>query len=119
MAADLAAAMGEARAAKTGSNFVLPLHAAAYPNTKLRNGPRPFALVLEAAQVSPSAFTFHSWRHTFRTRLSEAGVSDDMAKRLGGWTSDTTAARYDHASRIEEMRAAIASTAATKKPAAR
>jgi len=117
MAADLAAAMGDARAAKTGSNFVLPLHAAAYPNTKLRNGPRPFALVLEAAQVSPAAFTFHSWRHTFRTRLSEAGVSDDMAKRLGGWTSDTTAARYDHASRIEEMRAAIASTAVPKIPA--
>jgi integrase len=119
MAPVLANAMREAREAGVESEFVLPIHAAAYPRPERAGGPGPFALVLEAAQVPSSEFTFHSWRHTFRTRLSEAGVSDDMAKRLGGWTSDTTAARYDHASRIEEMRAAIASTAATKKPAAR
>ena len=51
---------------------------------------------------------FHCWRHTFRTRLSEAGVSDDLAKRRGGWTEDATAARYDHAERVEELRAADA-----------
>jgi integrase len=51
--------------------------------------------------------TFHSWRLTFRTRLSEAGVSDDLAKRLGGWIEDATAARYDHAERIAELREAI------------
>ena len=39
--------------------------------------------------------------------MSEAGVSDDLAKRLGGWTEDTTAARYDHAERIAELRAAV------------
>jgi len=39
--------------------------------------------------------------------LSEAGVSDDLAKRLGGWAEDTTAARYDHAERVEELRAAV------------
>ena len=124
MAADLGVAMRSARAAGTGSGFVLPLHAAAYPNNKMKNGPQPFSRILEAAGLSPQQFTFHSWRHTFRTRLSEAGVSDDLAKRLGGWTSDATAARYDHAARVEEMRAAIQSTAAPtmsaakKKPAA-
>ena len=54
-----------------------------------------------------SLYTLHSRRHTFRTRLSEAGVSDDLAKWLGGWTEDTTAARYDHAERIAELRAAV------------
>ena len=39
--------------------------------------------------------------------MSEAGVSDDLAKRLGGWTEDATAARYDHAERIAELRAAV------------
>ena len=48
-------------------------------------------------------------RHTFRTRLSEAGVADDIAKRLGGWTEDATAALYDHADRIPEIRAALES----------
>jgi len=119
MAADFALAMRQARAAAEGSEFVLPSHAAVYPNTQYKGGPGPFSVILKKAKVSPADYTFHSWRHTFRTRLSEAGVSDDIAKRLGGWTSDTTAARYDHAARIEEMRAAIEATAQKQKPAAR
>lgn len=71
-----------------------------------------FAKVLEVAGVEGN-YTFHSWRHTFRTRLSEAGISDDIAMRLGGWTQSSTAARYDHAERIEELRAAV--EAATNK----
>jgi integrase len=66
-----------------------------------------FRDVLDTAKVTGGGYSFHSWRHTFRTRLSEAGVSDDLAKRLGGWTEDATAARYDHAERVEELRAAV------------
>ena len=44
---------------------------------------------------------------TNKNQMSEAGVSDDLAKRLGGWTEDSTAARYDHAERVEELRAAV------------
>jgi len=103
----LASALRAAHAASKGVKAVLPSHAATYPRPELPGGPGPFAAVLQAARIPPHHHTFHSWRHTFRTRLSEAGVSDDIAKRLGGWTSDTTAARYDHAARIEEMRSAI------------
>lgn len=85
---------------------VLPIHAKVYPRTHASNGPGLFSKILTAAKVG-EGYTFHSWRHTFRTRLSEAGVSDDLAKRLGGWTEDATAARYDHAERVEELRAAI------------
>ncbi len=85
---------------------VLPIHAKVYPRTHASNGPGLFSGILTAAKVG-EGFTFHSWRHTFRTRLSEAGVSDDLAKRLGGWTEDATAARYDHAERVEELRAAV------------
>ena len=88
-------------------DYVLPHHAACYPRPHLKGGPGPFADVLKAAKVDDETHTFHSWRHTFRTRLSEAGVSDDLAKRLGGWTEDATAARYDHAERVEELRAAV------------
>jgi len=87
--------------------YVLPHHAACYPRPHLSGGPGPFADVLKAAKVDDESHTFHSWRHTFRTRLSEAGVSDDLAKRLGGWTEDSTSARYDHAERIAELRAAV------------
>lgn len=68
-----------------------------------------FADVLKLAGIKGN-FTFHSWRHTFRTRLSEAGISDDIAMRLGGWTQTSTASRYDHAERIEELRAAVEAT---------
>ena len=86
---------------------VLPLHAAYYPRPGHSGGPGDFAEVLKEAKLDGKGYTFHSWRHTFRTRLSEAGVSDDLAKRLGGWTENATAARYDHAERVEELRAAV------------
>ena len=96
-----------ARADDPKATHVLPLHEKAYQYRKLKSGPGAFVEVLKAAKVDDSQYTFHSWRHTFRTRLSEAGVSDDLAKRLGGWTEDATAARYDHAERVEELRAAV------------
>ena len=68
----------------------------------------PFRKVLEDAELDTDVYTFHSWRHTFRTRLGDAGVSKDIAKRLGGWTNDTMADHYDHSQRIEELRAAVA-----------
>lgn len=89
------------------TSFVLPVHARVYPRTHASNGPGLFSQVLESAKLNVRGFTFHSWRHTFRTRLAEAGVSNDLAKRLGGWTEDTTAARYDHAERAAELRAAV------------
>lgn len=96
-----------AKLRKESAEYVLPNHAAYYPRPEMAGGPGPFVDVLKTASVDEKTYTFHSWRHTFRTRLSEAGVSDDLAKRLGGWTEDTTAARYDHAERVEELRAAV------------
>ena len=69
-----------------------------------------FARVLELAGVQGN-YTFHSWRHTFRTRLSEVGVSDEIAMRLGGWRELNTAQRYDHAERIDELREAVSKAA--------
>jgi integrase len=66
-----------------------------------------FATVLQAAKITGEGYTFHSWRHTFRTRLAEAGVSRETAMRLGGWTEEATADRYDHDGHLEEMRAAV------------
>ena len=67
----------------------------------------PFSAVLAKAGLSSPSFTFHSWRHTFRTRLADAGVSDDAARRLGGWTNLGMAAHYDHSKHLPELRAAI------------
>ncbi len=101
----LLSALKDARAHAT-SPYVLPGHALLSNNAHARKV-ETFADILRAANIDPTTHTFHSWRHTFRTRLAERGVSDDIAKRLGGWTQDRTALGYDHAERIEEARRAI------------
>jgi len=57
--------------------------------TTRKNTAATFSDVLVAAGVDTTGHvTFHCWRHTFRTRLAQARVSEDAAKRLGGWTTD-------------------------------
>ncbi len=90
-----------------GRKYVLPEFAKVYPGDP---EDCTFADILKAAGVNDQTITFHSWRHTFRTRLAEAGVSNDLAKRLGGWTQDATVQRYDHADKTEEIRQALEST---------
>jgi integrase len=65
---------------------------------RLRSSQRrgEFGKILDAAAVDGGGMlSFHCWRHTFRTRLAEAGVSKDLAQRLGGWTSDISEL-YNH-----------------------
>jgi len=69
--------------------------------------PCTFARVLSVADVESGKYTFHSWRRTFRTRLAEAGVSDEIARRLGGWTNDGMALHYDHDGRLADLRNAV------------
>lgn len=96
-----------------GRKYVLPEFAKVYPGDP---EDCTFAEILKAAEVDDPTITFHSWRHTFRTRLAEAGVSDDLAKRLGGWTQDATIKRYDHADKTEEIRRALESTSSAARP---
>ena len=81
--------------------FVFARFAKTYPNDPPEEC---FADVLARVGVTGAGLTFHSWRHTFRTRLKEAGVPDELAKQLGGWTQDATLARYNHADETEKLR---------------
>jgi len=77
------------------SGYVFPEHARHYGRAYRKF---PFSEVLEAAKIATkgAVLTFHCWRHTFRTRLSEAGVSQEIAMALGGWTRPETAGLYSH-----------------------
>lgn len=88
--------------ADSTSEYVFPKFAEAYPNDPWGED---FGKILERAGVRGKGYTFHSYRHTFRTRLKEAGVPDELAKELGGWTQDATLARYNHADETEKLRA--------------
>lgn len=101
---DLFDALSEAKRAAPFAKQLFPQLESMLKN---RHTEYPFATVLKSAGLEGKGYTFHSWRHTFRTRLAAAGVSKDTAKRLGGWTEDATADRYDHADHIAELRAAV------------
>jgi len=85
-----------------------PLFPELFKAHSVRMKGHPFADILRSAGVDADKYTFHSFRHYFRTRLAAAGVSDETAMRLGGWTQRDTAARYDHDEHRAELAAAIA-----------
>lgn len=87
--------------------YLMPSLATHYNGHKFY-GVVQFADIMAAANVPPNGRTFHSFRHFFRTQLSRAGVSDEIAMRLGGWTQRSTADRYDHDGRSREKADAIA-----------
>ena len=72
----------------------------------LRRGTaRRFMQACRAAGVPHKGITFHSLRHTFVTRLAEAGVPEDVRRRLAGHSNAVTHDRYAHD--LEAQRAAI------------
>lgn len=83
---------------------ILPGLCAAYPHPE-RAPCGPFSAVLERAGLKGRRF--HDFRHTFASRLADAGASTDAIKKLGGWNVDATALRYQHSDRIGELREAI------------
>lgn len=84
---------------------ILPVLKSHYPHPQ-RAPFGSFADVLERAKIDRTR-RFHDWRHTFASRLADAGVSTEIIKKMGGWTQDGTALRYQHSDRIAELRGAI------------
>ena len=109
MVAPLRAALAAERGESASSEaFVLPFHAEVYGNrSRATYQALNFREVLDAAGVKGEGFTFHSWRHTMRSRLAEAGADMETAKRLLGHTSDAMSRHYDHDEHLAELRAAI------------
>lgn len=80
---------------KQEDEFVFPFHADHYGHMARES---PFADILKAAKIEAKGakLSIHCFRHTFRTRLSEAGASQEIAMALGGWTQAATAGLYSH-----------------------
>ncbi len=102
----------KARAA-AGEAFVLP-ERARHDGKKYFKGDMPFSKILERAKVaepdgSEHVLSFHCWRHTFDTRLSEAGVDQETRMAMTGHTVKATESIYNHDwSRFEKAIAAMA-----------
>jgi len=85
--------------------YVFPSHVARLKSSQRRG---EFGTILQSAGVAAQPgehLSFHCFRHSFRTRLSAAGVPDEVARRLGGWRSDVAERVYDHDT--ERLRRAV------------
>ena len=112
--ATLAPALAEARARRNAVDL-FPRHARSYRTIGQAPKDSRFCDILTSAGTDPSdGYSFHSWRHTFRTRLAEAGVSTELAMRLCGHTTSAMSAHYDHDAHLAEMARAIEQAAAGK-----
>lgn len=109
----LAPALAEARkSAPRDAVDIFPRHAKTYRAIGQAPKDSRFGDILVRAGTDPSdGFSFHSWRHTFRTRLAEAGVSTELAMRLCGHTTAAMSAHYDHDAHLAELSAAIEAAA--------
>ena len=100
------------KSASRGAVDLFPRHAKSYRNIGQAPKDSRFGDILTRAGTDPSdGYSFHSWRHTFRTRLSEAGVSTELAMRLCGHTTTAMSEHYDHNAHIAELSAAIEAAA--------
>lgn len=97
----LAAVLAERSSAiNAGEEWVLP-ERAKHDGKKYFKGDMPFSKILKLAKVTDDGdgkykLSFHCWRHTFATRLSEAGIDKDTRMALGGWTVNETERIYNH-----------------------
>lgn len=87
--------------------YIMPAQAQIYARNYRRGS--SFKDVLQLAGIDENKYTFHSFRHYFRTRLAAAGVPNDIAMKLGGWTQPKTAERYNHEDYQAQLRQAIES----------
>ena len=93
--------------------YLFPEHAYYYLHGEKSHAKMPvqFRDVMELARVTPERHTFHSWRHTFRTRLGEAEVPIETAMDLCGHLTREMSRRYDHADHMDAKRAAVEAAA--------
>lgn len=89
------------RAAHPDEVYVLPIRQRHNPNNKYRGGDVAFSTILKRAKVTDdnggkTLLSFHCWRHTFDTRLAEAGVAQDVRMELTGHTVKETERIYNH-----------------------
>lgn len=87
-----------------GDGAVMPELDRTYPH-QYKSSQGAFSVILKRCGIT--GMRFHSFRHTFATRLAEAGVRTELIKKMGGWTQTATALHYQHSERIDELRAAI------------
>jgi site-specific recombinase XerD len=56
----------------------------------------PFTVLVHQAELTGTGVSLHTLRHTFASRLVEAGVDLRTVQELGGWSDLSMVQRYAH-----------------------
>ncbi len=107
MSAQVREIMLELRRAARGSDYVFTNPETGRPYTELR---RPFATACRDAGIK--GLRWHDLRHTFGTRLAEAGHSEATIAELMGHSDPKTTRRYTHGT--ERAKRAAVEAASTR-----
>jgi len=85
---------------KNDSEYITPARLDRTGKHKFNDGDRTFSQILKDAHIvkrnENDKLSFHCFRHTFVSRLAEAGVAQDVRMRLVGHTSTQNHAIYTH-----------------------
>lgn len=81
--------------------YVFPNPRTGKPYTDVR---KSFSTALK--KIGFQKYRFHWLRHTFASRMSEAGIDAPTIMEIGGWETDSMIKRYSHPS-MEHKRSAI------------
>lgn len=85
---------------KNDSEYITPGRLGKAGKEHFKDGDMTFSELLKIAKVekasSKEKLSFHCFRHTFVSRLAQAGVSPDVRMRLVGHTSSENHAIYTH-----------------------
>lgn len=85
---------------KNGDEYVTPERKRKAGRTKFYDGDKTFSEILLDAKIATDPekhkLSFHCFRHTFVSRLAQAGVAQDVRMRLVGHLSATNHAIYTH-----------------------
>ena len=85
---------------RNASEYVTPGRVGRVGMSYFKDGDKTFSQILEDAKIVKKGphekLSFHCFRHTFVSRLSEAGVAPDVRMRLVGHTSTENHAIYTH-----------------------
>lgn len=82
------------------SEYITPGRVGRVGRVGFKDGDKTFNELLTAAHITEQSdhdkLSFHCFRHTFITRLAEAGIAPDVRMRLAGHTAAQTHAIYTH-----------------------
>ena len=85
---------------RNDSEYITPARMGRVGKAKFSDGDKSFSEILKSARIikqsNKDKLSFHCFRHTFVSRLAEAGVAQDVRMRLVGHTSTQNHQIYTH-----------------------